>query len=579
MKYLCTAFFLLLTALPSLSPLQGQTLPSLSVSPTSLSFTYTIGTTTLPAAQTLAIKRSGSGSPLTFTLTVSPAAPWLIFTPTTGLTGTSASVRVNPSSLSAGTYVTVLQADAVGANGPVVATVSLVIKNPPPAMAATPATLSYTWQTDAASMPNAQPISVSTNGEPFTVTAAAAATGGSWLTITPAVGVVISGSPFLISAAVDTTGLLPGAYTGKITLTSLTASNKTITITVTLTVNPGVAVVSSIWPVAAPVNSNDTTITVRGTHLFKASVVKANTTDLTATWISTGVLLAVIPKSMLAAQGTLQITVVNSPQVASSPTGFTVTPPGPQLQTIVNSASFEIPSGTVKLAPGEIITIFGSALGPSAALIATPTNGVYPTTLGTPAAVVEFLISNAWVPAPLIFVEANQIDCQVPFSLPAGPGQLLRVTYNALTSSTFTFDGVAAMPGIFTTDSSGRGQAAALNYDPTTQKYSLNAGATPAAKGAQLVFYVTGAGTLNPPLAADGAVVGTSPPALDNAPSVTIDGDAAAVISSSAVPGALGGLAQITVNVPNSVKAGKELTLVVVVSGQASANTATVAVK
>lgn len=582
MKYLRTAFILSLAAslFPAAAPLRGQTLPSLSLSPTTLSFTYTIGATTLPAAQTVAVKRSGSGSALTFTTSLSPAAPWLILTPSTGLTGTSISVRVNPSTLTAGTYMTVLSVDATGSSGPVTATVTLVIKNPPPAMAASPSSLSFTYQTDAASMPVSQTIAVTTDGEPFTVTAAAASTGGTWLSITPLVGVVISGSPLHITASVDTTGLLPGSYSGKITLTSLTASNKSLSIAVTLAVTPGTAVVSSIWPVAAPIGSNDTTITIRGSHLFKASVVKAGTTDLTATWLSTGVLLAVIPKTMMAAQATLQITVVNSPQPASSPTGFTVTPPGPQIQTIVNSASFEVPSGTPKLAPGEIISIFGSSLGPSAALVGTPTAGVYPTTLGSPAAtIVEFLISNAWVAAPLIYVDANQIDCLVPLSLPAGSGQLLRVTYNSLVSSTYTFDGVAGFPGIFTTDSSGRGQAAALNYDPSTSAYSLNSGATPATKGAQLIFYITGGGTVNPAPSTDATVVGNTPPALVASPTVTIGGDPAAVVSATGVSGALAGLIQITVTVPTTLKAGKEHALIVTVSGQASPSTATVGVK
>ncbi|MBL8216315.1 MAG: hypothetical protein JNK87_36690 [Bryobacterales bacterium] len=569
-----------LVSLLALLPALAQTLPSLSVTPANLSFSFTIGTTTLPAAQTLAIKRSGSGTALDFTASVNPPAPWLIVTPTTGKTGTSISVRVNPTSLAAGSYVTVLQIDAVGSSGPITAGVELIIRNPPPTMTATPASLSYTWQTDAASQPAAQTVTLSTSGEPYSFSVAVAATGGSWLAATPAVGVVLSGSAVPVAVSVDTTGLSPGTYTGRITLTSLTASNKTLTVTVTLTVTPGTAVISSIWPNAAPIGSNDLTITVRGSHLFKASVIKANSTDLTATWISTGVMLATIPKALLTAQAALQVTVLNSPQPASNALTFTVTPPGPQVQTVVNAASFVTDLPKPVLAPGEIITIFGSGMGPTTGIQASPSSNAFPTTLGTPAGMVEFEINSAWVAAPIIFLQANQINCQVPFTLPVGTDLKMRVTYNALTSTNFLFDGAAASPGIFTVDSSGRGQAAALNYDATKLAYSLNSAANPASKGGVLIFYLTGAGAISPAPSPEGALSGTSPlPTLSSVPSVTIGGDAASVLSATAVPGALGGLVQLNVTVPTSVSAGKDLAVVITIASRSTPATATVSVK
>lgn len=561
------------------APLAAQ-LPSLTVTPASVSFTFTIGDTKLPAPQTLQVKRSGSGAALDFTTTVTPVSPWLIVTPTSGKTGTPVSVRVNPTSLIAGTYAATLEINSSQASGPVAVSVILVIKNPPPTMAVSPASLTFAWQTDASSPPASQLLTVTTNGEPLSFTATAA--GGTWLSVSPTVGVALSGSPVPLTVAADTTGMFPGTYTGKITLASPTAANKTVTVGVSLTVTPGKAVLTSIWPSAAPVGSNDTTITIRGSHLFKASVVKAGTTDLTATWISTDVLLAVIPKALLGAQGTLPITVVNSPQPASNALNFTVTPPGPTIQTVVNAASFTNSTPTPVLAPGEIISIFGAGLGPSTPILATPSGNAFPTTLGTPAAVVEFEIppnSNTWVAAPLIFIQANQINCQVPFGLPAGTAAM-RVIYNNLTSSVFTFDGVAAAPGLFTVDSSGRGQAAALNYNPTTQTYALNSASNPVAKGGIVVLYLTGGGAINPLPNPDGALSGSNPlPALTNTPSVTIGGEAASVLSATAVPGALGGLIQLNVSVPNSVKAGKDLPVVVTIAGRSTPATATIAVK
>lgn len=562
-----------------LTPIWSQSLPSLTVNPATLSFTYVINSTTFPAAQTVQIKASGSTA-LDYTTSTNPPAPWLILTPASGKTGGSVSVRVNPSTLIAGTYTTVIQVDATGSSGPASIAVTMVIKNPPPTMAAAPATLSFTFVTDQNQAPASQSIVVSTNGEPVSFTAAAT---GTWLSISPAVGIAVSGSPITITASVDTTGLVPGPYTGKITLTSLNATNKSIAIGVSLTVNPGLAVVTSIWPNAAPIGSNDVTITVRGNHLFKASDIKAGTTSLVTTWISINVMLAVIPKAMMTAQGTLNITVTNSGQSASVPAVFTVTPPGPQIQMITNAASFTGGGPPASLSPGEIITIFGSAMGPASALIATPAGGAFPTQLGSPPALVEFEIpagSNTWVAAPLIMVQANQINLVAPYGIPVATGNKLRVTYNNLTSTPVIYNGVAANPGIFTVDASGSGQAAALNYDTTKQTYSLNSASNPAIKGGVLVVYVTGGGTATP-APTDGQIVSTTqaPPTLTGVVSATINGDAAAVTSATLVPGAIPGLVQINLTTPATSKGGKDLPLLITIGGVPSPLTATVSLK
>lgn len=559
--------------------------PSLTATPANLTFSYQIVkgvSPTVPAAQTIAIKRSGTGAALTYSITVTPASPWLIITPTTGLTGGSVSVRVNPTSLIAGTYSATIQIDAVGSAGAITAGVVLTIKSPPPVMAVVPGTLAYAWQTDATSGPTDQSFVVSTDGEPFTFTSTVA--GGTWLSATPAIGVVISGSPITVDVSISTAGLTPGTYTGKITIASTTAANKSLTVTVTLTVNPGTAKLNSIWPVSTAIGSNDTVITLRGEHLFKTSVVKANTTDLTSTWISTDVMLATIPKALMIAQGTLNITVTNSPRAASNLKTFDVTPPGPHLVTIVNAASFAAAATPPQIAPGELVTIYGSGMGPNTAILGAAVANAYTTTLGAPAAKVEFQTNTApdtWIEAPLLLVQANQISCQAPFTVPTVDGLKLRVTYNTQVSADFLYDGVAAEPGIFTLDSSGRGQAAALNYDSATTNFTLNSASNPVAKGADLIFYVTGAGAISPTPNPDGKLSADDPnaPTLIASPSVTIGGEAASMISARAVGGAIGGLVQIRVTVPTSLQAAKDHSIVVVINGRSSPATATVAVK
>ncbi|MBL8220223.1 MAG: hypothetical protein JNL62_13405, partial [Bryobacterales bacterium] len=104
---------------------------------------------------------------------------------------------------------------------------------------------------------------------------------------------------------------------------------------------------------------------------------------------------------------------------------------------------------------------------------------------------------------------------------PVGSDLNMRVTYNAITSSNYKYDGVAADPGLFTVDSSGRGQAAALNY--ASSAFSLNSANNAVAKGGILILYLTGGGAINPLPTPEGALSGTSPlPVLVAAPSVTI---------------------------------------------------------
>lgn len=557
-----------------------QTSPTISVAPTALSFSYQIGTITLPAAQAVAIKHAGSTTALDYTITPPGGAPWLIVTPLSGKTGTSFSVRVNPSSLLAGTYLATLQVDATGAAAPVTLPVTLIVKNPPPTMSASSTSLTFTYDTDQPSAPAAQVLTVSTSGEPVSFTAAAS--GGAWLRIDKDTGIAMAGNPVSISVSLDTTGLTPGSYSGKISLASLNAANKSLVIAVTLTVNAGTAVISSIWPNAAPVGSDDLVITIRGQHLFRASVVTAGATTLTTAWVSTTVLLATVPKTAMASQGTLAVTVTNTSKPASNAVNFDVTAPGPRLQAVVNAASFTTSSPTPTIAPGEIIAIFGSGLASSALLQATPSGGAYPTTLGSPATIVEFeLTTGNWVAAPLIFVHANQINAVAPFALAAGAGKKLRVTYNSLVSSSFTFDAVAADPGLFTLDASGRGQAAALNYNAITGAYTLNSASNAAARGSIIALYATGGGVTSPLPSPEGKVIPLSgqPPALSGATSVTIAGEGALVQSATLAPGSIAGLVQLNVTVPATLAPAKDHAVVVTVGGRSSPATATIAVK
>ncbi len=119
--------------------------PVVSASPTSLTFSAQAGS----SVQTQAVTVSGGGSNAAFTATAAPAtgSGWLTVTPAsgnTGTSGTSVSVKVDPSNLTAGSYTgTVTIAGASGATGSTVVTVSLTVTAPLPTIASVKSAASY----------------------------------------------------------------------------------------------------------------------------------------------------------------------------------------------------------------------------------------------------------------------------------------------------------------------------------------------------------------------------------------------------------------------------------------------------
>ncbi len=86
------------------------------------------------------------------------------------------------------------------------------------------------------------------------------------------------------------------------------------------------------------------------------------------------------------------------------------------------------------------------------------------------------------------------------------------VTYQGQTSAPITVAVASSAPGLFTLDSTGKGQAAAVNSNG-----SINAASNPAPIGSILSFYATGEGQTTPS-GVDGKP-GTTPLPRPNLPS------------------------------------------------------------
>ena len=181
-------------------------------------------------------------------------------------------------------------------------------------------------------------------------------------------------------------------------------------------------------------------------------------------------------------------------------------------------------------------------------------NGRLTTTLGGASAT----INN--VPAPLFYSTPGQLGIQIPFNV-TGTSATIRVTVAGQTSAPRTVSIDTVAPGIFTTTADGRGAAAVLHQDGVTPVTAQN----PARPDEVVVLFVTGLGTLSPPLE-------TGEPAVLNRvgnPVVTIDGSSAEILFAGAAPGFVA-LNQVNLRIPPNTRAAANIPVVLTMNGKQS---------
>ncbi|MDQ2948117.1 MAG: hypothetical protein M3Y27_19645, partial [Acidobacteriota bacterium] len=202
-----------------------------------------------------------------------------------------------------------------------------------------------------------------------------------------------------------------------------------------------------------------------------------------------------------------------------------------------------------RFAPGMLASIFpfstthfGAA---TAALSSTPA----PTILGDVSVLVAGVVS------PLLYASPSQINFQVPSGTPVGSApqeiQVVKAsTGQVLASALVRIEEVS--PGLFTKDSSGSGQLAALNQDNVP-----NDGGHPAKAGTIIQLFGTGQGIVSgAPL--DGNPAAQTQLPTDEKPSVYINAGQIPpedVLYSGLAPGFIG-LWQINARVPKDVPIG-----------------------
>jgi len=219
-----------------------------------------------------------------------------------------------------------------------------------------------------------------------------------------------------------------------------------------------------------------------------------------------------------------------------------VIPTSPQVTAVSNGASFL--QGPV--APGEIIAIFGSGLGPATlAGLQLDSNGhVASSIAGTQ-------VFFDGVSAPLLYTSATQVGAVVPFGV-SGDSTNVQILYQGHVSDSMNVTVAPAAPALIASDGTGGGLAAAINQDGSFNDFDH-----PADRGSYVTLYATGAGQTDPP-GEDGSVIGKLPLPVPILPvSVTIDGQPAEVLYAGGAPGAVDGALQLNIRVPQSASSGQ----------------------
>lgn len=209
-------------------------------------------------------------------------------------------------------------------------------------------------------------------------------------------------------------------------------------------------------------------------------------------------------------------------------------------QGIVNAASWA--PFTAGISPGELLTLFnGSNLAANTVVSGIP----FQTSLG------NVQVSIGGLPAPIYYVSPTQIAAIVPYAVAPGTIADIQVTNNGVLSNAVPVYVNETSPGVFTQNANGLGYGATLHAD-----YSIVTATSPAAIGETVAVYLTGLGTVNPPIA-DGALGPTSTLSWTTNTVTAYIGSAttapvqATVAYAGLAPG-LSGLYQIDITIPTT---------------------------
>ena len=536
---------------------------AIAPTPTTVSFAQFLGGAA-PVSQTVQL---ASATPTAFTVTNTQS--WLTVTPSSGTTNTALTLAVSPSGLLAGTYQDTIT--VTGGALPITIPVSYTIN--PDTFLATPASLTFI-QTLGGATPVAQSVQLtSALPHPFNITSNAA-----WLTVLPTTGT----SPATLTVTANGAGLAAGTYNGALTVNGAGAPiSIAATLTVAVASGPVFSPTSVTFSVAAGVTTPSTqTVTVSSQAAqfsFAATATVSNGSGGAVNWLSVSPATGTTP-------ATLTITANPAGLASGQYAGIvTVTPTDGSIPTQNLSVILNIAGGSsttfVKsvlsagsflpgpISPGELVTIFGLNLGPTAGVAATPlASGAIDIQLaGT-----QVLFDG--VAAPILYAQAGQLNVIVPYNVYGRTTTSLQVSISGVLSTPVGLAVQNTAPAVFTVNSKGTGQSAVINQDGT-----LNGPNFPAAGKSVISIYGTGEGQTSPP-GQDGRLISTDLRHPIATFSATVGNVPAQVQYMGSAPTLVSGVFQMNIVVPAGLTPGQQ-PLQITVGGVTTQVAITVAVK
>jgi uncharacterized protein (TIGR03437 family) len=235
--------------------------------------------------------------------------------------------------------------------------------------------------------------------------------------------------------------------------------------------------------------------------------------------------------------------------------GFLSTGPRFTRESVANTFSGE----GVPVAPGQIVTIYGSGLGPAEGVSFQfdPAAGQLP--VSGPG------VDVTWngIPSPLYFARADQLNVQVPYELSGSSEAALAVTVNGQSNPPVTIPIVAARPGLF---------PRVWNQDG-----SVNSSANPARSGDVIVLFATGQGITAPP-SKTGSLPQDGYPEPVESTVLTLGGLTAEIVFRGQAPGTAG-VMQVNARIPQGVAPGNAVPVLLTIGGVPSQTGVTMSIR
>jgi uncharacterized protein (TIGR03437 family) len=207
---------------------------------------------------------------------------------------------------------------------------------------------------------------------------------------------------------------------------------------------------------------------------------------------------------------------------------------------VVDAASFTVEQA---ISPGQMVTIFGSGLGPTPGVSFQLVSGQVPTSLsGT-----QVLVNGEQV--PILYSSYGQLNLILPYSLAVGAQSSIEIVSNQTSANELSgLEVQAAGVTIFQVN----GAAVALNQDGT-----MNSPQNPAQPGSTVMLFGTGGGQTNPPSVAGGITpLGLRSLIANVQVEIAYSPSAPIVLNSEytgAAPELLSGVTQVNVTLPDVI--------------------------